>query len=377
MLPAVSAADENYNKGIDRMKELFSKRTLIIICIPALFVLIILTIGIPQQLLTAVDVGSEKYNIAAYNYYYYEAYYSFVTEHQNELADLGLNVNGDLDKQNYDDTTTWAEYFRQIALANMQEYAVLNNEAESAGYDASEEVESVRAENEENIRTYCVNSNISDPDKYLSQVYDGGMNEKIFYAQLANRTSAESYRTVVKEQLTPTDDEVEEYRQKYYDTSTDYLTADVVVTYFVPGTDRSSGETEEHQWENAGKLAEAAHERAEANGGDLDAYIAVATQFSELEDDSAPDGHFSALTKDDVEDVLEAWCFDESRQSGDSVVLRDDTGWYLVYFNGWGESALTVQARDALIQERYDQWLNERETAYPVKTHGFAMIIAR
>ncbi len=359
------------------MKDLFSKRTLIIICVPVLFVLVILAIGIPQQVLTAVNVGSEKYNIAAYNYYYYEAYYSFVSEHQNELGDLGLNVNGDLRKQNYDETTTWAEYFRQVALADMQEYAALNRAADEAGYDAEDEIAAVRAENEKKIRDYCVSAGISEPDKYLEKLYDAGMNEKIYYAQLANRTRAESYRSVLMEQLKPTEDEVETYRQKYYDTSTDYPTADVVVTYFVPGTDRSTGETEEHQWENAGKLAEAAQARAEVNGGDLEAYIAVATQFSELDDDRAPDGHFSALTKEDVEEVLEYWCFDSSRKSGDSAVLRDDTGWYLVYFNGWSESALSVQARDALNQERYDQWLNEQKTTLALKTHGFAMIIAR
>ena len=359
------------------MKNLFSKRTLIIICFPALFVLVMLTLGLPQTLLTAVDVGSEKYNIAAYNYYYYEAYYNFVNEHMYELGDLGLNVDVALKKQDYDEDSTWADHFREVALADMQEYTVLRNEAAKAGYDASDEVETVRADSEQRIRTACIAAGVSKPDEYLSKLYDAGMNEKIYYAQLANRTLAESYRDVVMDELKPSDEDVEAYRQKYYDAATDYTTADVVVTYFIPGTDRSTGETEERQWENAGKLAEAAQERAQANGGDLAAYTAIATQFSQLDDDRAPDGHFSALTKDDVEEVLEAWCFDANRQSGDSAVLRDDTGWYLVYFNGWGESALTVQARTDLNQERYDQWLNERETEFPVKTHGFAMVIAR
>ena len=123
--------------------------------------------------------------------------------------------------------------------------------------------------------------------------------------------------------------------------------------------------------------AMASPDRAEENGGDLEAYIAVATQFSQLEDEDHADGHFASLTKEDVEEVLEEWCFDPNRQSGDSAVLRDDTGCYLVYFNGFGESVLTARAREDLRQERYQQWLQERQGDYPVQTNGLGMLIAR
>ena len=116
--------------------------------------------------------------------------------------------------------------------------------------------------------------------------------------------------------------------------------------------------------------------RAEQNGGGLDAYTALASQYSDLNDTDHPDGHFAALTKDDVEDTLEAWCFDPARQSGDSAVLRDETGVYLVYFNGFGETNLVAQAREQLLQERYEQWLEEHKTGHEVSTSGFGMLIA-
>ena len=201
------------------------------------------------------------------------------------------------------------------------------------------------------------------------------MTEKIFYTQLASRTRAEAYRAVVLEELAPSAADAEEFARNYAGAE-EYQTADVVVTMVKPAADRSSGETEERQWENAETYAKAIQTRAEQNGGGLDAYTALASWYSDLNDTDHPDGHFAALTKDDVEDTLEAWCFDSARQSGDSAVLRDETGVYLVYFNGFGETNLIAQAREQLLQERYEQWREEHKTGHEVSTSGFGMLIA-
>lgn len=358
------------------MKKVFSKRNLIIMFFPVIFVLVVLTLGLPQRVLTAVTIGGEKYTVVDYNFYYYEAYYNFVNANYDKLGELGLNINASLKSQQYDEDTTWAQHFRQETLEEMQEYAILCHEAEQAGFDASEEIAAVRTEKEALIRDYCIANNINDVNKYLSQLYDGGMTEQVYYEQLERRTLAERYREQVLTELVP-DDAAVAAQSQTYGGEEEYQTADVVVAYFPPAKDRVTGQSEERQWNNAETLAQAAQARAEENGGDLAAYLEVATQFSQLEDEDHPDGHFDALTKQDVEEVLEAWCFDPSRQSGDSAVLRDDTGCYLVYFNGFGESNLTIRARADLLEQNYQQWLEQRKGDFPVKTSGLGMLIAR
>ncbi len=357
------------------MKNSKSKRILFVMFFPVVFVLIMLTIGLPQQLLTAATVGTEKFKVTDFNFYYYEAYYSFVNENYNQLGDLGLNIDKKLKSQQYDAEHSWRDHFRDEALDDMQEYQILNAEADKAGFDASDEVESVRAEKAETIRNACISANITDENKYLAKLYDGGMTEKIFYKQLASRTRAEAYRDVVLEKLAPSAADAEEFAQNYAGAE-EYQTADVVVTMVKPATDRSSGETEERQWENAETYAKAIQTRAEQNGGGLEAYTALASRYSNLNDTDHPDGHFAALTKDDVEDTLEAWCFDPARQSGDNAVLRDETGVYLVYFNGFGETNLVAQAREQLLQERYEQWLEDHKAGHEVSTGSFGMLIA-
>lgn len=358
------------------MKKVFSKRNLIIMFFPVVFVLIILTLGLPQRLLTAVRVGEENYNIAAYNYYYYEAYYGFANENYDHLDEIGLNINQDLRRQNYDADTTWAEHFRSVTLEDMREYTILRCEAAGAGFDASEEIVAKRAEHEALIREACISNNITDVNKYLSQLYDAGMTEDIYYTQLANRTLAEAYRIEVMAQLAPSDSEVEAYKEEHY-TDGEYATVDVVIAYFSPAQDRVTGEKEERQWNNAEALAIAAQERAEELGGGLTAFETVAARFSQLEDEDVADGHYTGLTRDDPEGALRDWCYDSARKVGDSAVLRGETGWYLIYFNGYGESNLTLRAREELLQERYEAWLAERELSYPLETSAIPMMIAR
>ena len=197
------------------MKKVFSKRNLIIMFFPVVFVLVILTLGLPQRVLTAVTIGGEAYTVVDYNYYYYEAYYNYVNDHYDQLGELGLNINASLKSQQYDDDTTWEQYFRQMTLEDMQEYAILCHEAEQAGFDASEEIQAVRAEQEALIRDYCIANNIANVDKYLSQLYDGGMTEQVYYEQLSRRTLAQTYREQVLEELVPDDAAVEEQAQRY------------------------------------------------------------------------------------------------------------------------------------------------------------------
>lgn len=356
--------------------KVFSKRNLIIMFFPVVFVLIILTLGLPQQMLTAVRVGEEKYSIAAYNYYYYEAYYGFANENYEDLDAIGLNINQDLRRQSYDSETTWAQHFRAVTLEDMQEYTILRCEAEKAGFDAADEVEAKRAESEALIREACIQSNVTNVDKYLTQLYDAGMTEDIYYAQLANRTLAEAYRDEVLAQLAPSDSEVEAYKAEHY-TGGEYATVDVVVAYFAPARDRVTGEQEQRQWDNAETLAQAVLERAEELGGDLAAFETVAARYSQLGDEDVPDGHYTGLTREELEEELQDWCYDSARSEGDSAILRGEKGWYLIYFNGYGESNLTLQAGEDLLQEQYQAWLAEREASYPLETSAIPMVIAR
>ena len=347
---------------------------ILLACIPAVFVLILLSTGFPQRFIPAVSVGQTDYTVAQYNFYYYEAYASFVREHADELTDLGLDLTRELKNQRRADGMTWAEYFRVQALTDMQEINALSDAARAEGFDAGERVRRVGAEKTAEIQAYCVTANIKNTETYLTGLYDAGMTEEIFYEELARRTTAEAYREQLTAQI---EAEVSAAPSAPSDIGGDYLTADAVIGLFRPGTDRASGQTQEHQWENAELLARAAMDRAAAWGGDAAAYAAAASAYSEMGDDAVPDGHYPALTREDLEGPLEDWCLDPARQPGDTAVLRGTAGWYTAYFCGWGESAGALQARREQTEEAFARLLSDMTALYPVSTHWLGMQIAR
>lgn len=356
-------------------KRVFSPRNLIIMFAPVVFVLVTLNLGLPQQLLTAVRVGGEAYSAAEYNYYFCTEYYGFVADHAGELEALGLNTRRSLKKQSYSGGGTWRDHFRGLALARMQEYAVLRGEAASAGFTADAAVANACSLRARELEDYCVNYGVSGVDSYLTSYYDAGMTQEIYYGQLGRQTLAEAYRAEVLEQLAPAADQVEAYRRANL-SGQDYDTADVVLSFFSPALNRTTGLSGEWEWDNAGALARAALERANANGGDLAAFEETAGRYSQLADGPAR-GRYPELQKDGLDEALSAWCFDPARASGDAAVLRGEAGWYLVYFNGWGESSLTVEARALLLAERYAQWLDQRAAQWPVSTSAIPMLIAK
>ena len=356
------------------------KRTLIIICLPVILILILLGTGLPQQFFPAVRVGNASYTIADYNFYYFESYYSYVTDHSEELESVGLDVSRKLKTQHYDENTTWAQYFRTQTLTDLQEYEILCAAAQAVGFDAAEAVAETANQKALELREYCIANGIKEIETYLKAMYDAGITEEEYYEMLNHRTLAECYRAVLLEELAPSDSEVRSYQAEQFSSQSGsgYSTANVVIAYFAVANDRVTGVPEERQWSNAAAKAEAARDWANDHGGSAAAFADMAAAYSELDAPDHPDGVYLNLTRDQlVDQPLLDWIYDSARTTGDTAVLRGSTGCYLVYFNGWGEDSLTVQAREALLARNYEAWLDARRAAFPVTTNPVSMLIAR
>ena len=61
------------------------------------------------------------------------------------------------------------------------------------------------------------------------------------------------------------------------------------------------------------------------------------------------------------EDVLD-WAFDKARTKGDVTTIRGEDGWYVLYFDGFGETASRMIADKQLRTERYKAWTQEVES---------------
>lgn len=82
---------------------------------------------------------------------------------------------------------------------------------------------------------------------------------------------------------------------------------------------------------------------------------------------SAPSGGaYRQVAKGQLIPVLEDWCFDAARQSGDTALLRSEYGWHLVYFAG-AETAEHSEVREDLTAAMQTALLTAAREKYPVQ----------
>lgn len=88
-------------------------------------------------------------------------------------------------------------------------------------------------------------------------------------------------------------------------------------------------------------------------------------------------GMYTGIRKGQLAPELEAWCFDDARQPGDTEILRTKWGWHVLYFSGTTEDwyaraeADYVQARDALLIA-HSKSLNKMKVHYDAICLGTA-----
>ena len=61
------------------------------------------------------------------------------------------------------------------------------------------------------------------------------------------------------------------------------------------------------------------------------------------------------------------WCFDPSRQPGDTGVVETSYGAHVMYFVGYDIPYWQVQVRDALKTEAVNEWYAEKTEGYTVE----------
>lgn len=345
----------------------------LIILIPVILVLLLLNTGWLQGMVPAVTVYGQSYSALEFRYYFYDAYYDYVNEHAEHLAELGLDVSKALKDQSFDGEQTWQDHFKAEALAALEEDTLLLEAAEEAGYTAQEEVQAACDARLEELRQYCVDTGLKSLGDYFTSYYDTGMTQDLYLELYSGQILAESYRKALEEELGPSEADVEDYVAAL-GTAADY-TADLSLAYFEAEADRVSGQPEQRQWDNAQTLGEAFLDRWAQVGGGTERFCAMAVAYTRAEE-VPQDGVWTDMAADDLEDEVAQWCFQGQPAVGETALLQGEKGWWAVCYLGQGEDARAIQARQDLWQARYDQWRAQRQADRTTATHALGMAIA-
>ena len=101
------------------------------------------------------------------------------------------------------------------------------------------------------------------------------------------------------------------------------------------------------QWEAGDKTAES--------------FGALAEEYSDDPGSNTNGGLYTEVYKGQMVTEFNDWCFDESRQPGDTGIVYNEgsyTGYHVIYFVGTDAPYWQVQVRNAMKNADYTQWNN-------------------
>ena len=136
----------------------------------------------------------------------------------------------------------------------------------------------------------------------------------------------------------------------------------VNVRHILISVDDSSDEAEMAE---ALQTAEDLLAQWEAEGGTEELFAQYADTYS---DDGAEGGLYEGVYKGQMVAEFEDWCFEPSRQSGDTGIVQTTYGYHIMYFVGRGDNYLLTAVEDTMRSADYAAWFEALAENYPVAT---------
>ena len=259
-----------------------------------------------QQVLngTYVKIGDHELSELEYDYYYYTTVNNYLNTYGSFISYLGLDTSIDFDKQQYDESRTWKDYFDQMTIEEqIKPILTLLDEADKNGftYDATEDYDNYVA----SIQEAADNSGISLSDYYKNYFgpYATASNMEGF---IKNGYIASAYYEQLVTDNAPTAEEVKAYYEENrnaYD-QVDYKS----MTFETPEFDEEATDDEKAEdLKDRQQQAEDALASIEA-GDEVDGFDL--TEGSKLAA---------------VPSCASEWLFDDARSEGDIQVFTDES----------------------------------------------------
>ena len=167
----------------------------------------------------AATVGDHEYTTTEVAYYYNSVANNYISQAQ-QYSQLGMDMGYDTSlspsEQTYneEDGTTYADYFLQQALDQLQRVTILCDAAEQEGYTLSEEGQQSVEDNMDALYTYSVQSGAGSEESYLRMIYGRNMTKSLFEEMLTNAILADEYAQSKSDSFTYSDEDLETYYEE-------------------------------------------------------------------------------------------------------------------------------------------------------------------
>ena len=153
-----------------------------------------------------------------------------------------------------------------------------------------------------------------------------------------------------------------------------YQTVDVRHILAQVATSGEDGTSTDADWEDCLARITEVQEAWEATSMTEDDFAALATEKTEDTGSASTGGLYEDVHKGQMVSEFEDWCFDETRQPGDTGLVKSDYGYHFMYYVGTCDYYWKSLADSAKRNDDYNAWYEEFSAAYTAKTSGFGQL---
>ena len=293
--------------------------------------------GIKEKNTIAAEIGDHEINSVEIGYYYSDllntTYNNWVSSYGDNislyLGFMGLDIAKPLSEQSYSDTTTWADYFVDMALSTAQRDYLLSDLAKAEGFTLSEKSQATLDQTLNNLPAFATLYGYTNVDNYLRAMYGPGSSEESYRAYAERSALAADYYDAYEENLVIDDAAIRAYEADKFDEFSSFSYANYTLSYsyyLTGGTEDENGVVTHTEEENAA-AREAVKAAAEAfpechSVEELNAAIAELpyNKDQDVECNISNDVMYE-YTSTNVRD----WLADSSRQVGDFTMVPNES----------------------------------------------------
>ena len=323
--------------------------------------------------LSVASCGDKTLTNHMLNLYYWQQYYTFANNYGMYLSYLIDSTKG-LDEQTYNDEETWQQAFLTASADMFHSITALNLAADEAGFTLSEEDEQSIAAIPEQLDAMASANGLESGLDVLHATFGPAVTMDDYVAFARDNQRATAYLQTLIDEMELTDQEISDYYDQNADSyaqsrveKIDKPMVDVRHILVTPAEQDENGEYTEAAWQEAEQKAQQLLDSWKSGEATEESFAALANENSEDPGSSTNGGLYEDVYPGQMVDAFDVWCFDDTRQSGDTGIVKTDYGYHVMYFVGRGEEIFWVETvRGDLLSERAAELENTLREQYPM-----------
>ena len=321
------------------------------------------------------DCGDWTLTNRELSYYYWEQYYTFVSQYGQYVSYI-LDTTLGLDEQLCDETNTWQQQFLTAAFKRFGMVAAVCQEAETNGYTLDEDAEQQLSEIRANLETSAALYGYDSADAIVQDAFGPHTNAEEYMKFVRNSLLASGYLNSLVEQIEYTDEDL----SAYYDAHAEDFTAQgiekvdkpmISVRHILiqPTETDENGEYTEEAWAQAQTEAERIYAEWEAGERTEDSFAQLAMQYS-VDGSASNGGLYEDVYPGMMVTEFNDWCFADGRAVGDSGIVKTKFGYHVMFYSGTTDEIYWITAaKQSYLNEQASALLDEICSRYPVTSN--------